>query len=184
MVAMLGVGGGRSSRKATRPTFPCAVGAGEGRALQARHRPGAACGRAADPPHRQLSLAHRDDRARQPRLHGPGDEPALGQQRISGRASSRTRSTSSRASSSCASGPASPGSSSSATAAAGPAMSFYQAVSEKGVGLLSGRQQAGRVRARVTRRGCRRRTGSVLVDAHPGVSVNGLRSLNAGAVSR
>ena len=58
----------------------------------------------------------------------------------------------------------------------GPATSFYQAVAEKGVSYCRGPSKI--VPCADTLAGLPRADGLVLVDAHPGVSVNGLRSLN------
>ncbi|HKB14113.1 MAG TPA: hypothetical protein VKD69_25790 [Vicinamibacterales bacterium] len=58
----------------------------------------------------------------------------------------------------------------------GPATSFYQAVAEKGVSYCRGPNKL--VECNDTLAGMPRADGLVLVDAHPGVSVNGLRSLN------
>ena len=59
----------------------------------------------------------------------------------------------------------------------GPAMSFYQAVSEKGAAYCQGANKL--VECDKSLDGLPKADGLVLVDAHPGVSVNGLRSLNA-----
>jgi pimeloyl-ACP methyl ester carboxylesterase len=58
----------------------------------------------------------------------------------------------------------------------GPATSFYQAVAEKGVAYCEGATKL--VECDDTLAGLPRADGLVLVDAHPGVSINGLRSLN------
>jgi pimeloyl-ACP methyl ester carboxylesterase len=58
----------------------------------------------------------------------------------------------------------------------GPATSFYQAVAEKGVTYCRGPNKL--VECNDALAGLPRADGLVLVDAHPGVSVNGLRSLN------
>ena len=58
----------------------------------------------------------------------------------------------------------------------GPATSFYQAVAEKGISYCRGQGKI--VPCADTLAGLPRADGLVLVDAHPGVSVNGLRSLN------
>ena len=58
----------------------------------------------------------------------------------------------------------------------GPATSFYQAVAEKGVSYCRGPNKL--VECDESLAGLPRADGLVLVDAHPGVSVNGLRSLN------
>ena len=58
----------------------------------------------------------------------------------------------------------------------GPATSFYQAVAEKGVAYCRGPNKL--VECNDTLAGLPRADGLILVDAHPGVSVNGLRSLN------
>ena len=58
----------------------------------------------------------------------------------------------------------------------GPATTFYQAVAEKGAGYCRGPGKL--VECDDTLAGLPRADGLVLVDAHPGVSVNGLRSLN------
>ena len=58
----------------------------------------------------------------------------------------------------------------------GPATSFYEAVAEKGVSYCRGPNKL--VECDESLAGLPRADGLVLVDAHPGVSVNGLRSLN------
>ena len=58
----------------------------------------------------------------------------------------------------------------------GPATSFYQAVAERGVSYCRGPNKL--VECDETLAGLPRADGLVLIDAHPGVSVNGLRSLN------
>src|SRR5439155_4524765 len=58
----------------------------------------------------------------------------------------------------------------------GPATSFYEAVAEKGPAYCQG--PAKLVECANTLAGLPRADGLMLVDAHPGVSVNGLRSLN------
>jgi pimeloyl-ACP methyl ester carboxylesterase len=58
----------------------------------------------------------------------------------------------------------------------GPAMSFYQAVAEKGVSYCKGPRKL--VECSDALANLPRADGLILVDAHPGVSVNGLRSLN------
>lgn len=58
----------------------------------------------------------------------------------------------------------------------GPATSFYQAVAEKGQSFCRGPNKL--VECDGALAGLPRADGLVLVDAHPGVSVNGLRSLN------
>ena len=58
----------------------------------------------------------------------------------------------------------------------GPATSFYQAVAEKGVSYCRGPNKL--VECDESLAGLPRADGLVLVDAHPGVSVYGLRSLN------
>jgi pimeloyl-ACP methyl ester carboxylesterase len=58
----------------------------------------------------------------------------------------------------------------------GPATSFYEAVAEKGPSYCKGPTKL--VECNDTLAGLPRADGLVLVDAHPGVSVNGLRSLN------
>ncbi|OLC76587.1 MAG: hypothetical protein AUH72_18580 [Acidobacteria bacterium 13_1_40CM_4_65_8] len=58
----------------------------------------------------------------------------------------------------------------------GPATSFYQATAEKGVSYCHGLGKI--VPCGNNLAGLPRADGLVLVDAHPGVSVNGLRSLN------
>jgi pimeloyl-ACP methyl ester carboxylesterase len=58
----------------------------------------------------------------------------------------------------------------------GPATSFYQAVAETGVSYCRGPNKLVECDDRLA--GLPRADGLVLVDAHPGVSVNGLRSLN------
>ena len=62
----------------------------------------------------------------------------------------------------------------------GPATSFYQAVAEKGVSHCRGPDKLVECDDRLA--GLPRADGLVLVDAHPGVSVNGLRSLNPAVV--
>ena len=59
----------------------------------------------------------------------------------------------------------------------GPATSFYQAVAETGVGYCQGSNKL--VECGSGLANLPRADGLILVDAHPGVSVNGLRSLNA-----
>lgn len=62
----------------------------------------------------------------------------------------------------------------------GPATSFYQAVAEKGPSYCQGPTklvECGKELAALPRA-----DGLLLVDAHPGVSVNGLRSLNAAVI--
>src|SRR5262249_5266301 len=61
----------------------------------------------------------------------------------------------------------------------GPATSFYQAVAEKGPSYCQGPNKI--VSCDASLAGLPKADGLVLVDAHPGVSVNGLRSIN-GAV--
>src|SRR5206468_11003595 len=63
----------------------------------------------------------------------------------------------------------------------GPATSFYQAVAEKGVAYCKGAAKL--VECDDSLAGLPRADGLVLVDAHPGVSVNGLRSLNPAVMS-
>jgi pimeloyl-ACP methyl ester carboxylesterase len=63
----------------------------------------------------------------------------------------------------------------------GPAMSFYQAVAEKGPRYCKGADKLTECGDNLTN--LPRADGLVLVDAHPGVSVNGLRSLNPAALS-
>jgi len=63
----------------------------------------------------------------------------------------------------------------------GPATSFYQAVAEKGVSYCRGPAKI--LSCADNLAGLPRADGLVLVDAHPGVSVNGLRSLNAAVLS-
>jgi pimeloyl-ACP methyl ester carboxylesterase len=58
----------------------------------------------------------------------------------------------------------------------GPATSFYQAVAEKGPSFCRGPNKL--VECDDSLAGLPRADGLLLVDAHPGVSVNGLRSLN------
>jgi pimeloyl-ACP methyl ester carboxylesterase len=58
----------------------------------------------------------------------------------------------------------------------GPATSFYQAVAERGPSYCQGTNKL--VECDNSLAGLPRADGLVLVDAHPGVSVNGLRSLN------
>lgn len=62
----------------------------------------------------------------------------------------------------------------------GPATSFYQAVAEKGSGYCRG--PAKLTECDQTLDGLPKADGLVLMDAHPGVSVNGLRSLNPAVV--
>jgi pimeloyl-ACP methyl ester carboxylesterase len=62
----------------------------------------------------------------------------------------------------------------------GPATSFYQAVAETGPSYCQGPTKL--VECAGTLAGLPRADGLILVDAHPGVSVNGLRSLNAAVV--
>ena len=59
----------------------------------------------------------------------------------------------------------------------GPATSFYQAVAETGPSYCQGPNKL--VECANTLAGLPKADGLVLVDAHPGVSVNGLRSINA-----
>ena len=59
----------------------------------------------------------------------------------------------------------------------GPATSFYQAVAENGPSYCQGPNKI--LECANTLAGLPKADGLVLVDAHPGVSVNGLRSLNA-----
>jgi len=59
----------------------------------------------------------------------------------------------------------------------GPATSFYQAVAEGGPSYCQGPAKI--VECANTLAGLPKADGLILVDAHPGVSVNGLRSLNA-----
>lgn len=59
----------------------------------------------------------------------------------------------------------------------GPATSFYQAVAETGPGYCQGPSKL--VQCANALSGLPKADGLILVDAHPGVSVNGLRSLNA-----
>src|SRR4029078_3750717 len=59
----------------------------------------------------------------------------------------------------------------------GPATSLYQAVAETGVSYCQGPNKL--VECANTLAGLSRADGLSLVDAHPGVSVNGLRSINA-----
>ena len=63
----------------------------------------------------------------------------------------------------------------------GPATSFYQATAEKGVSYCRGERKI--ISCRDNLAGLPRADGLVLVDAHPGVSVNGLRSLNPAVLS-
>src|SRR2546430_9143237 len=58
----------------------------------------------------------------------------------------------------------------------GPATSFYQAVAENGVAYCQGPNKL--VECRSDLAGLPRVDGIVFMDAHPGVSINGLRSLN------
>src|SRR6266850_66982 len=62
----------------------------------------------------------------------------------------------------------------------GPATSFYQAVAEKGTAYCRGPNKL--IECDSTLDGLPKADGLVLVDAHPGVSVNGLRSLNPSVV--
>jgi len=62
----------------------------------------------------------------------------------------------------------------------GPATTFYQAVAERGPGYCRG--PAKLVECDDALAGLPRADGLVLVDAHPGVSVNGLRSLNPAVI--
>jgi pimeloyl-ACP methyl ester carboxylesterase len=63
----------------------------------------------------------------------------------------------------------------------GPATSFYQAVAEKGLSYCRGERKI--LSCPDSLAGLPRADGLVLVDAHPGVSVNGLRSLNPALLS-
>jgi hypothetical protein len=58
----------------------------------------------------------------------------------------------------------------------GPAMSFYQAVAEKGVSYCNGPNKLVECDDRLA--GLPKANGMILVDAHPGNSVNSLRALN------
>jgi len=58
----------------------------------------------------------------------------------------------------------------------GPATSFYEAVAEKGSSYCRGANKL--VECDASLDGLAKADGLILVDAHPGVSVNGLRSLN------
>src|SRR5438128_9495788 len=58
----------------------------------------------------------------------------------------------------------------------GPATSFYEAGAEKGTGYCRGANKL--VECDNNLDGLPKADGLILVDAHPGVSVNGLRSLN------
>jgi pimeloyl-ACP methyl ester carboxylesterase len=62
----------------------------------------------------------------------------------------------------------------------GPASSFYEAVAEKGTSYCRGANKLIECDSRLD--GLPRADGVILVDAHPGVSVNGLRSLNPAVV--
>src|SRR5258706_9656113 len=62
----------------------------------------------------------------------------------------------------------------------GPATSFYQAVAETGPSYCQGPDKL--VACANTLAGLPKADGLILVDAHPGVSVNGLRSINAAVV--
>ena len=62
----------------------------------------------------------------------------------------------------------------------GPATSFYEAVAEKGSSYCRGANKL--VECDSTLDGLQKADGLILVDAHPGVSVNGLRSLNPAVV--
>jgi pimeloyl-ACP methyl ester carboxylesterase len=59
----------------------------------------------------------------------------------------------------------------------GPATSFYQAVAEKGPAYCQGANKI--VECDASLANLPKADGLILVDAHPGVSVNGLRSINA-----
>src|SRR5215470_12512816 len=58
----------------------------------------------------------------------------------------------------------------------GPATSFYEAVAENGAGYCQGANKI--VECRDNLAGLPKADGIVFMDAHPGVSINGLRSLN------
>jgi pimeloyl-ACP methyl ester carboxylesterase len=62
----------------------------------------------------------------------------------------------------------------------GPASSFYEAVAERGAAYCRGTNKL--VECDSTLDGLPKADGLILVDAHPGVSVNGLRSLNPAVV--
>src|SRR5215510_13728787 len=62
----------------------------------------------------------------------------------------------------------------------GPATSFYQAVAEKGSSYCRG--PAKLTECERTLDGLPKADGLILMDAHPGVSVNGLRSLNPAVI--
>jgi pimeloyl-ACP methyl ester carboxylesterase len=62
----------------------------------------------------------------------------------------------------------------------GPATSFYQAVAEKGTGYCKGGHKLTECDESLA--GLPKADALILVDAHPGVSVNGLRSLNPAVV--
>jgi pimeloyl-ACP methyl ester carboxylesterase len=62
----------------------------------------------------------------------------------------------------------------------GPATSFYEAVAEKGTGYCRGPSKL--VECDRALEGLPKADGLILADAHPGVSVNGLRSLNPAVV--
>jgi hypothetical protein len=62
----------------------------------------------------------------------------------------------------------------------GPATSFYEAVAEKGSSYCRGVNKL--VECDRTLDGLQKADGLILLDAHPGVSVNGLRSLNPAVV--
>jgi pimeloyl-ACP methyl ester carboxylesterase len=62
----------------------------------------------------------------------------------------------------------------------GPATSFYQAVAEKGSAYCRGANKLAECDSSLD--GLPKADGLILVDAHPGVSVNGLRSLNPAVV--
>src|SRR4029078_13744746 len=64
----------------------------------------------------------------------------------------------------------------------GPATSFYQAVAETGPSYCQGPNKL--VECANTLAGLSRADGLSLVDAHPGVSVNGLRSINAAGLAQ
>lgn len=63
----------------------------------------------------------------------------------------------------------------------GPAMTFYQAVAEKGPGYCQGADKL--VECGNNLAGLPRADGMILVDAHPGNSVNSIRSLNPAVVN-
>jgi hypothetical protein len=63
----------------------------------------------------------------------------------------------------------------------GPAIAFYEAVAERGVSHCQGANKI--VKCGNNRADLPRADGMIFVDAHPGVSVNGLRSINPAVIS-